>query len=169
MTPVVVFFGAADDFVQQLAPVFMDRADEIGAVVHRDMRLVIQRRVNVLVIGFVVLALDGVDRYLVVGDERSGHVVLRRERVGGGQHDIGAAGLQRLHEVGGLGGDVQAGGKAQAFERLFLFETFLDLLEHRHLLPGPLDTVAAAGRQFDVFYVVCDRHILSCISRMQAP
>ena len=68
---------------QQLAPFLVQRADQIGAVVHRHCGLVVKGGVDMLVVGLVVLALDGEDRDLEMGDERGGHVVLRRERVGG--------------------------------------------------------------------------------------
>ena len=69
----------------------------------------IEHGAQVLVVGLVVLALDREDRDAFVLDQRRGGVVLGRERVRGAQEDLGAAGLERAHEVGGLGGDVQAG------------------------------------------------------------
>ena len=60
------FLCAAHDFVQDLAPIFVDRADEVGAIIHCDMWFVIERRMDVFVIGLVVLALDGINRNLVV-------------------------------------------------------------------------------------------------------
>ena len=88
------------------------RRDQVGAVVHRDVRLVFQGGDDVLVVGVGVLAADGVDGDAEVLDEAGGHVVLGGERVGGDQHEVGAAGLQRADQVGRLGGDVQAGRHA---------------------------------------------------------
>ena len=127
------FFGAADHVRQQVAALLVQRADQVGAIVHGHVRFVVQGGVHVLVIGDVVLALDGKDRDLVVGDQRGGHIVLGGERVGGGQHHIRAASLQGLHQVGGLGGDVQAGRDAQPFERLLFRKALADQAQDRHL------------------------------------
>src|SRR5262249_19188399 len=85
--------GAADDAVEQLGAVLVDGADQVGAVVHGQVRLVVEGGLDVLVIGGGVLAFDGVSRNLVVRHQAGGHLVLGGERVGGAQHDIGAAEL----------------------------------------------------------------------------
>ena len=69
--------------------------DQVGAIVHGHVRLVIERRENVLVVGVVVLALDGVDRNAVIAHQRGGDVILRGKRVGRAQHHVGAAIAQR--------------------------------------------------------------------------
>ena len=69
----------------------VQNGDQVGAVVHGDVRLVIERRHDVRVIGVVVLALDGEDGDAVVAHQAGRHVVLRGKRVGGAEHDIGAA------------------------------------------------------------------------------
>ncbi len=51
--------------------------DEVGAVVHRDVRLVFQGGDDVLVIGVGVLAADGVDVNAEVLHQAGGDVVLR--------------------------------------------------------------------------------------------
>ncbi len=81
---------------------------QIGAVVHRDVRLVIERRHDVRIVGIVVLALDGVDRDVVVANQAGSDIVLGRQRVGGAQHNVGSTVAQRDRQVGRLGSDVQA-------------------------------------------------------------
>ena len=66
---------------------------EVGAVVHRDVRFMIEGGGDVLVVGVGVFAVDGVDGDAEVVNQAGGHVVLRGERVGGDQHEVGAAGL----------------------------------------------------------------------------
>ena len=95
MTPVVVSSVPPTMSSSTSTPVFVNGADQIGAVVHGDVGLVVQRGVDVLIVGFVVFAFDGIDGDFIVGDKRGGDVILGRERVRGGQHDIGATGLQR--------------------------------------------------------------------------
>src|SRR5207247_463838 len=60
---------------------------QVGAVVHRHLRLVLQGGDDVLVIGVVVLAADRVDGDAVVLHEAGGDVVLGGQRVGGDQHE----------------------------------------------------------------------------------
>ena len=100
--------GAGDDVAELLAPGRVQHADHVGAVVHREVRLVVDRSLDVRVVRVVVLALDREDRDVVLLDERRGDVVLRRERVRRAEHDVGAAGLQRAHEVRRLRRHVQA-------------------------------------------------------------
>ena len=158
--------GAADDAVEQLAALLVDGAHQVGAVVHRDVRLEVERGLDVLVVGRVVLALDGVDRHLIVRHQRGGDVVLRRERVRCGQHHIRAAGLQHAHQVGGLAGHVQARGHANALERLLLLEPCFDQIQHRHLARGPLHAEAALFGETNVFDVVVGAHVVVSSLRM---
>ena len=102
----------------------------------------------------MVLALDGVDGDAVVGDERGGHLVLRRERVRGAEHEIGSARRQRAGEVRRLARDVQAGGQAHALQGLLLREALADLPEDRHARVGPLDPGLAPGGECEVLDVV---------------
>ena len=94
------------------------------------------------------------DRDAVLLDERRRDVVLGRERVRRAEHDVGAAGLERAHQVRGLGGDVQAGGDAVAGERLLALEALADRGQHRHLPVGPLDPPHALGGERQVLDVV---------------
>ena len=107
----------ADHLVEQLGAIRVQLVHEIGAVVHGDMRTMVEGRADVRVVGVAVLALDGVHGDAVVDHQRGRHVVLRRERVRRAEHDVGAAVAQGAHEVRRLGGDVQAGADAPAGQR----------------------------------------------------
>ena len=135
--------GAADDVGHQIGALGDQRGHQVGAVVHGDLRLVIERGGEVRVVGGVVLALDGEGGDVVVLHQGGGDFVLRRERIRGAEHDIGAAVAQRDGQVGGLAGDVQAGGNAHALERLLLDESLADQLQNGHLLIGPFDLAFA--------------------------
>ncbi len=105
------------------------------------------------VIGDVILALDGVGGNLVDVDQRGRHIVLRRERVRGGQNQVRAAFLERARQVAGLGGDVQAGRHADALERFLFLEALADLSQDGHLALRPVYAAAAAlglGVVFDI-------------------
>ena len=145
---------AGDDVAELLAAGAVQDADHVGAVVHRQLRLVVDRGLDVLVVGVVVLALDREDRDVVLVDQGGCGVVLGRERVRRAQHDVGAAGLQRAHQVGRLGGHVQAGGDPVALERLLGLEPLADRGQHRHLPVGPHDALHALGRERQVLHVV---------------
>ncbi len=154
MTPVVVSSVPARTSAQLLGALLVQQRHEVTAVVHGDVRVRVGRRVEVLVVGLVVLATDGVAADAVLGHERCGHVVLGRERVGGHERDLGTAGLERAHEVGRLGGDVQAGGDAQAVERLLPLEALADEAQDRHLPFRPLDTTNTFVHETEVGDIV---------------
>jgi hypothetical protein len=108
----------------------------------------------VTVVAVLVDAADGVGVDAVVLHQRGGRVVLGRQRVGGTQGDLGAAGLQGAHQVGRLGGDVQAGRDLQAREGLLLLEAGPDLTQHRHVAVGPLDAQPTLVGEAEVMDVV---------------
>ena len=58
--------------------------------------------------------------------------------------------LQRAHQVGGLGGDVEAGADAQAFEGPLHREALTDEAQDRHLPLGPLDAANTFIHQTEV-------------------
>jgi len=150
--------GAADDVGRHVGALAVQHADDVGAVVHGDVGTVVDGGVDVSVVGGVVLALDGVGADAVLGHQGGRDVVLRGERVGGAQHDVGAAGLERAHEVGGLGRDVQAGAHAHAGQGLLGGEALADGGQHRHVHVGPLDAQHAGRREGLVFDVeLCGR------------
>ena len=93
----------------------------------------------------------------VAGDQRGRHVVLRGERVARAEDDFGAAGLEREHQVRRLRRDVEAGGDAQALQRLLALEMLLDQPDDRHFARRPLDAVDALFGQAEVLDVVLNR------------
>ncbi len=160
--------GAGDDVAELLAPRRVEDADHVGAVVHGQVRLVVDGRLDVRVVGVVILTLDGEDGDVVLLDERRCDVVLSRQRIRGAQHDVGAARLQRPHQVRRLRRDVQARGDAVAGEGLVLLEPVADRGEHRHLPVGPLDPPLALGGEGEILHVValrCCHRVLSLMRR----
>ena len=157
---------AADDVAQLLAAMRVQDADDVGAVVHRDLRLVVDRGLDVLVVRVVVLALDGEDRDVVFLDERGCGLVLGGQWVGRAEHDVGAARLQRARQVGRLSGDVETGGDPEAGERLLALEAVADGGEDRHVLVGPFDAPHAFFGEREILDVVpaCRSHFLSLFS-----
>ena len=106
------------------------------------------------VVRVAVLAAPGVDGDAVLGDQRRGDIVLGRQRVGRAQDHVRAAGLERAHQVGGLGRDVQARADAQAVERPLALEALADEAQDGHLALGPLDAADALGGEAEVGHVV---------------
>ena len=113
----------------------------------------VERGHDVRVVRIVVLTLDGEDGNVVVTHEAGGHVVLRGERVRGAEGHVGSAIAEADHQICGLGGDVQAGRDADAFEGLVLDEFLADDLQDLHRLVGPLDALFAEIGQFEVLNV----------------
>ena len=146
--------GPGEDLLDLARPLAVEQRHEVAAIVHRDLRVAVGDAVEMRVVRVAVLAAPGVDADAVLGDERRGDVVLGRERVRGGQHDLGAAGLQRAHQVRRLGGDVQARADAQAVERAVALEALPDEPQHGHLALGPFDAADALGGQAEIGHVV---------------
>src|SRR5262249_34314205 len=115
--------------------------------------LVVERGVDVRVVGGVVLALDGEGGDAVFLDERRGRVVLRRERVRAAEDEVGTAVSQGDGEVGRLRGDVEASGHANALERLFLDETRADQLQNGHVGIRPFDRALPLFGEGHVLYI----------------
>ncbi len=156
-------FGAADHAGNASWRLVCRHRHQVGAVVHGDLRLVIERRHDVRVIGVVVLALDGEDRNAVIAHQAGGNIILRGERVRGAQHHVGAAIAQADRQVRGLGGDVQASRDAHALQRLVLDEFLADDLQDLHRLVGPLDAFFAEIGELEILNVAvywCGCHIL---------
>jgi len=129
---------AADYPGSQFGVVLVQSRNQVGAVVHCDVRFMLQGGDDVLVVSVVILSLYGVHGNAVVDKGRS-HVVLGRQGIRGTEDDLGATFLQGQGQVGCLGSDVQAGGDAHSLERLLPAESLLYRTDDRHLLAGPID------------------------------
>ncbi len=146
-------FRAADHACERVGALGVQHRDQVGAVIHRDVRLVVDGREDMVVVSVVVLALDGEDGNVVVAHQAGGDIILRRQRVRGAEHHVGAAIAQADGQVRGLGGDVQAGRNADALQRLVLDEFLADNLQHLHGLVRPLDALLSQVGQFYVLDV----------------
>jgi hypothetical protein len=118
--------GAGQDLLHLCWPRAVQERDEVAAVIHGQLWMGVGDRFEVRVVGVSVLAASRVDGDPVLRDERGRDVVLGRERVAGREDDLGAAGLERAHQVGRLGRDVQARADAQSFERPVALEALTD-------------------------------------------
>ena len=127
--------GAAGDAAEQVAPLAVQQRRQVRAVVdgqlRPDRRRVLERQIEVAEEGLVVLALDRERRHAVLGHQCRGDVVLRGERVRGGQPRLRSAVAQREHEVRRLRGDVGAGADAYALERALGGEAVADSAPRR--------------------------------------
>src|SRR6266850_4103900 len=83
-------FGPGNHIRNEIGALGQEHGDEIRAVVHSELRLVLQSSAQVRIVGVIVLALDGKRGDVVVAIQRCGHFVLRRKWIGGAQHHIGA-------------------------------------------------------------------------------
>ncbi len=147
------FLGSADHAFKRVGALGVQNRDEIGAVVHRNVRLVVDGGQDVVVIRVVVLALDGKHRNVVIADKRCGNIILGRKRIRGAEDHFGSAVAQADRKIRGLGRDVQAGRHSDSGERLVLDEFLTDDLQHLHGLVRPLDAFLAQIGQFDVLNI----------------
>jgi hypothetical protein len=109
-----------------------------GAIVLGELRRESQGLRDMRVVGLVVFAFDGVDVNLMISHQVCRNVVLSGQRIRGTERYFGPSGPQRLHEVGGLGRDMEAGRDLESSERLVLGKARPDLPEYWHGPFGPL-------------------------------
>jgi len=137
--------------------------DQVAAVIHGDVGLVIDGGFDVLIIGFSVFGADGEYGNFEIPHQRRRDVVLGAEGVGGAEDQVGAAGLDGTGEVGGFGGDMQAGAHAHSLEGFPFGEFVADLLQDGHVAVGPEDAFFTfVGVFFEVFYMVIHLSSRSC-------
>ena len=102
---------------------FVDLTDQIGPIVHGDHRLVVQRGIDVLVIGFRVFTPDSMHRYGIVFNQCSSDIILGTEGITGTKYQVRASCLQRACEISGFSCNVQTTAHTQTLEWLRLAET----------------------------------------------
>jgi hypothetical protein len=151
---------AAEDPTGEFAVLGVNHADEVGPVVHGEVRGMVERGDDVTVIGLVVFTSYGEDGDAEVLDEARGDVVLGGEGIGAAEDDASARGLEGAGEVGGLGGDVETGGETETPEGLFRGETPADEFEHGHVRVGPENALLAGLGEPDVLDIVFHRSLL---------
>ena len=81
MTPVVVSSIEPMMRAASALRVVCSRLHKVGAVVHRDIGLNVEGLIEMLVIGFPVLAADGKGGNAEIFYQRCGHVILRAQGV----------------------------------------------------------------------------------------
>jgi hypothetical protein len=91
------FLGATNHVRQFSLALGMKHGDQVGAIVHGDLRLVIDRCHDVRIIRVVVFASDGENGPAVVADQAGSYIVLRGEWVRCAQGYVGAAVAQGDH------------------------------------------------------------------------
>ena len=72
---------AGDDSIHYVPTFRQGSGDEIGAVIHGEVRLMIERAEDVRIIRIVIFALNREGRDVVVANQRGGNIVLRAKRV----------------------------------------------------------------------------------------
>ena len=76
------FLGATDDISGQFYVVPMKGGNQVRAIVHGNLRLMLQGGDDMFVVSLIILSFDGVDRNAIV-HQGSSHIVLRTQRIGG--------------------------------------------------------------------------------------
>ena len=128
--------------------------NNVGSVIHGEMRAMSDRGLDVPVVGGVVFALDGKRWDAFMLDQGRGDIILRAEGIRCAEPDVRTAGFQGNGEIGGFRRYVQASGDPHALERLLPFEAVADQPQHRHRCFRPFNLQFALIGQFDVSHVV---------------
>jgi len=139
--------AAADDGIDELGVVLVDRRDHVHPVVDRDRRLVVDDGVDGVVVVLVVDAANGVGGDVLVCVEGRAHVVVGRQGIAAGDGDLRAAQCQQFDEIGRLGLDVHRHPDRLAGERLLGLELLAKRLEDGHMLECPVHLAAALCRR----------------------
>jgi len=90
-------FGATNHGVNQAGARLVNGADQVATVIHDDIGLVVEYRVQMLEIRLVVFAFDSEYRNLVLSHQSGGNIILGAKGVASTQHDICATRLQSQH------------------------------------------------------------------------
>ena len=74
-------FGSADHVFERVGALSVENRDQVGAIVHGDVRLMVDGGENVVIVSIVVLALDGEHGNAVIANQAGGHIILRRQGI----------------------------------------------------------------------------------------
>jgi hypothetical protein len=152
-----VRLGAAAHLAELVGVARVQDVHQVAAIVHGDVGPRGEHRLDVPVVGGLVLAFDRERRDAELARQRRGHVILGRQRVRRAQRDGRPGGLQRDHQVGRLGGHVQAAADPQAGQRFVATESLANAAQDGHLPVGPANSAQAGFGQGHVFDVVAGR------------
>ena len=109
-----------------------------------------------LVIALRILAMHGEGGNPIFGDQRRGHVVLSRQRVGCAEPDVRTTLFKRDRQVRRFRCHVQARSDTLPNEGTFRRKALSNETEDRHLSGSPLDPYDALRRQGKIGYIILD-------------
>ena len=135
--------GAADDAGERLLPLGVEDRHQVAAVIHRDIRLMVNGRQDVVVVNVVGLTFDSEGGNAVFADQGRGDVILRGKRVRSAHDHVGATLFESDGQVGRFGCDVEARRDANPLQRLPFSKVLANDLKNRHRVGSPLDPHAA--------------------------
>ena len=144
------FLAAAPDFLRQLRTLFVNAADQIGAVIDDDVRLVFQRHLDVT---GVFLRCGRVIRVYpqTVLRQRRRDLVLRAEWIGAGDGHLRAACRQHLAQIGGLGFQMHRQCDLETGKRLLARKIAANVAQNRHMCFYPADLPLSGFRKVQIF------------------
>ena len=91
-------------------------------------------------------AVGGVDGHAAFA-ERGAYVVLGGEGIAARRKDVGAALMQHLGQIGGLGLQMNGDGHLQPFQRAVAPQVLRYAIQHRHVAAGPFDLLPPLRRE----------------------
>src|SRR5262249_4883011 len=109
-------FQAADNGRDEVGTCGMKSRNEITAVIHCHIRLVIKDSINMAIVGWLVLALNGKGGNAIHAHQGSGNLILGRKWVGSAEYEIRSTSLQGNRQIRRLSGNMQAARHTNPFE-----------------------------------------------------
>ncbi len=143
------FFSAADHPGAVFGMFVVQRENQVGAVVQRQVRIEFKRLFDAPVEFLDRQAAPCVDRKSVIG-QGGGDFILRRKRVAAAPGQVGAGGAQRPHQDGRFLRHMEAPGNLEAGKRFRARIFFAKGHHDGHVRLGPVDLHATVGGKADI-------------------
>ena len=101
----------------------MNGRNQVTAIVHGHVGLVIKDGIDMVIVGLLILAFNGIGRNTVLTDQGGCDIVLCRKRIGGAEHEVGASSFEGNRKVCCLCSNMEAARHAYSLERQIFRKT----------------------------------------------
>lgn len=140
------FLAAAAQVFGPFRVFLVQNVHHVAAVINEHVGLFAQDAAQIVVVFFRGAAVGGVDGHAAFA-ERSAYVVLGGEGIAARRKDVGAALMQHLGQIGGLGLQMNGDGHLQPFQRAVALQVLRNAIQHRHVAAGPFDLLPPLRRE----------------------
>jgi hypothetical protein len=115
-------------------------ADEVGTVIKRYLRPMVQSRIHVAVVPIRVLTSPRENRDTVMHNQCRRNIVLGAKGIARAKHELCPSSHENARKVAGFGRYVQAAANPCVFKRPLHAKAVDETCQNRHLGQGPIDS-----------------------------